>query len=142
MHVPPPPTDSPPAGRLCSRIEALKKELRLGLGKDLFTKAYSVLEGGLDTENEGVSEGGGVPLSSGQSHKASSCCTTLHTRMHVTCKMCMLSIHTDMYVCMSLYKHTGVCVRDIHIQMCVCVCMHRLALCSVKCIPVCTHSYC
>ena len=54
--------ESPPAGRLCSHIEALKKELRLGLGKDLFTKAYSVLEGGLDTENEGVSEGEGVSL--------------------------------------------------------------------------------
>ena len=58
----PPPTDSPPTGRLCSRIEALKKELRLGLGKELFAKGYSVLEGGLDTENEGVSEGGGVSL--------------------------------------------------------------------------------
>ena len=58
MFPPPPPTDSPPAGRLCSRIEALKKQLSHGLGKDLFTKAYSVLERGLDTENEGVGEGG------------------------------------------------------------------------------------
>ena len=60
--MPPPPTDSPPPGSLCSHIEALKKELRLGLGKDLFSKAYSVLEGGLDTENEGVGEGGGVSI--------------------------------------------------------------------------------
>ena len=58
----PTPTESPPAGRLCSRIEALKKELRLGLGKELFAKACTVLEGGLGTENEGVGVTVGVSL--------------------------------------------------------------------------------
>ena len=68
-HLPPPlplplyPTDPQPAGRLCSRIEALKKELRVGLGKELFAKAYTVLEGGLDTEHEGVGVSGGASLS-------------------------------------------------------------------------------
>ena len=63
VHAPFPSTPvSPPAGKLCSHIQALKKELKLGLGKELFAKAYSVLEGGLDTENEGVSEGKGVSL--------------------------------------------------------------------------------
>ena len=60
---PPSPTDPQPAGRLCSRIEALKKELRVGLGKELFAKAYAVLEGGLDTEHEGVGVSGGASLS-------------------------------------------------------------------------------
>ena len=60
---PPSPTDPQPAGRLCSRIEALKKELRVGLGKELFAKAYAVLEGGLDTEHEEVGVSGGASLS-------------------------------------------------------------------------------
>ena len=60
---PPSPTDPQPAGRLCSRIEALKKELRVGLGKELFAKAYAVLEGGLDAEHEGVGVSGGASLS-------------------------------------------------------------------------------
>ena len=44
------------------------------------------------------------PLSSGQCHMASSCCTTLHTRMHVACKMCMSAIHMDM--CGYHFVHT------------------------------------
>ena len=54
--LPPPPVSPPASGRLYSRIEALKKELKAGLGKELFSKAYSVLnhEGGLGAENEEV----------------------------------------------------------------------------------------
>ena len=91
------PPDSPPAGRLCSRIEALQKELRLGLGKELFAKAYSVLEGGLDTENEGVGVAGGALVTSltNLTSIGSSCCTTLHTRC-ACCTVCMWCIHTDM----------------------------------------------
>ena len=63
-HTPLSPTDPQPAGRLCSRIEALKKELRVGLGKELFAKAYAVLEGGLDTEHEGVGVSEVPPLAS------------------------------------------------------------------------------
>ena len=44
------------------------------------------------------------PLSPGQSHKSSSCCTTLHTRMHVACKMCVSSIHMD--VCLAAHTNT------------------------------------
>ena len=71
MHNLPHSTPSPPSLQIpnllatcaVSRIEALKKELRVGLGKELFAKTYAVLEGGLDTEHEGVSVSAGASLS-------------------------------------------------------------------------------
>ena len=47
-------TDSQPGGRLHSRIKALRKELSTALGEQLFTKAYNILDNGLDTEDEEV----------------------------------------------------------------------------------------
>ena len=47
-------TDSQPGGRLHSRIEAQRKELSTALGEQLFTKAYNILDNGLDTEDEEV----------------------------------------------------------------------------------------
>ena len=109
----PPPTDSPPTGRLCSRIEALKKELRLGLGKDLFTKAYSVLEGGLGTENEGVGVGGGVSLIS---WPVSQKFFLLYhsTHQNACCMQDVHVVHTHGHVCLAVHTntqtHTRVCV--------------------------------